>query len=185
MNKQPVRKANSRDKSRMLEKSIMGYKAKPSQEPPTYVKLPWNSYTYEKVIAAQTQTTIVAEDIFADLATSIGLRKGDATGNADIRVKVERAQCWASTTLATSVPSLKVDFYEISAGPATGQYPRSTQSDRGTPLYPARAGYVYPVADRKQVLGGTEGNSKLLTISPGASTTSTVRIHVLWNSAGA
>lgn len=168
-----------------IERRFNGYKTSPAPNPPTFVKLPWNSFTYEKVTTASPNTVRVT-DVLSQLAQTCGLIIGGASGNADIRIKVQSAQVWATGTTATTVPALSVNFNEMSIGSAIGnQYPRSTQSDRGTTLMPAKAGYTYPNSDRKQILGATDGDQIIVAATVGATTSCTARVQVLWNSQGA
>merc|ERR1712006_23258 len=97
--------------------------------------------------------------------------------NADIRIKVQSAQIWC--TASTLVyPDLEATFYElVGESTSTNQYPRSTQN------MPARCGYNYPSADKREVLGAPESG---LIVSTGVATDTgsnlTFRVHVLWQS---
>jgi hypothetical protein len=121
--------------------------------------------------------------IRSSIAAAMGIKVSEPSGNADIRLKIQSAQVWATGTTATTVPTLSVDFYELTTGSAA-QYPRSTQGDRGTTLMPAKAGFVYPTSDRKQVLGLADDVQKVVVATVGATTSCTVRVQVLWNSQG-
>jgi len=166
-----------------IERRFNGYRTSPAPNPPTFVKLPWNGFTYEKVTTA-TSNVVTVDEVLGQLATACGLIRAAPSGNADIRIKVQSAQVWATGTTATVVPALSVNFNEMTTGTAT-QYPRSTQSDRGTTLMPAKAGYTYPNSDRKQILGNADGNQVIAAAAVGASTSCTVRVQILWNSQGA
>jgi len=184
-NKRSVRvpQPNPAAAMRAIERKINGYRTSPSPNPPTFVKLPWNSFTYERVTTA-TPNVVTVNDILSQLAQVCGLIIAAPSGNADIRIKVQSAQVWATGTTATSVPALSVIFNEMTTGTAT-QYPRSTQSDRGTTLMPAKAGYTYPNSDRKQILGGADAGQTIVSATVGASTSCTARVQILWNSQGA
>jgi len=183
-NKRSVRAPQPNPTSmKSIERRINGYRTNPAPNPPTFVKIPWNSFTYERVTTASPNVVSV-NDVLSQLAQVCGLVYSTPSGNADIRIKVQSAQVWATGTTATSVPTLSVNFNEMTTGSAT-QYPRSTQSDRGTTLMPAKAGYTYPNSDRKQILGGADAGQTVVAASVGASTSCTVRVQLLWNSQGA
>lgn len=168
---------------RGIERRMNGYRTNPAPNPPTFVKLPWNSFTFERVTTAS-PNTVTVNLIRSQIASATGLKISEATGNASIRMKIQSAQVWATGTTATTVPALSVEFYELTTGTAV-QYPRSSQSDRGTTLTPAKAGYTYPTSDRKQVLGIADDDQTVVAATVGATTSCTVRVQLLWNSQGA
>jgi len=183
-NKRSVRAPQPNPTSmKAIERRINGYRTNPAPNPPTFVKLPWNSFTFERVTTASPNVVSV-NDVLSQLAQVCGLIYATPSGNADIRIKVQSAQVWATGTTATSAPTLSVNFNEMTTGSAT-QYPRSTQSDRGTTLMPAKAGYTFPNSDRKQILGAADAAQVVVSASVGASTSCTVRVQLLWNSQGA
>jgi len=166
---------------RQLERRLTGHKTVPATNPTAFVQLPWNSWTFERLETTTANLqgiNITVSDILAQIRSRVLL---DA--NADIRIKVQSAQIWC--TASTLVyPDLEATFYElVGESTSTNQYPRSTQRDKGTLNMPARCGYNYPSADKREVLGAPESG---LIVSTGVATDTgsnlTFRVHVLWQS---
>jgi hypothetical protein len=162
--------------------SMFGAKMVPSPVPRAFVQIPWNSWTYEfsedvPAASANTPLTVTVTKILQNLTDNIGL---DAT--ASIRVKIQSAQVWV-TASGLQYPSLTADFYEINGNTANAASIRSTQSDKGTLNMPARAGYVYPVSDSRDVLNTGDGGLRVVVL-PAASegAKATIRVQILWQS---
>lgn len=164
---------------RELERRLTGHKTVPALNPPAFVQLPWNSWTFERL--DNTTSDLQGFNItVADVITQIRARLLLADG-ADIRIKVQSAQIWCTASNLV-YPDLEATFYElVGETTSTTQYPRSTQRDKGTLNMPARCGYTYPSADKREVLGSPQGS---LIISNGIATESgsniTFRVQVLW-----
>lgn len=166
---------------RNLERRLTGHKTVPSTNPPAFVQLPWNSWTFERVDNTTSDLqgfNITVGDILTQIRSRINI---DA--NADIRIKVQSAQIWC-TAANLIYPDLESTFYELSGETtSTDQNPRSVQRDKGTLNMPARCGYMYPSADRREIVGQ---NQQGLIISTGIATQSgsdiTFRVQVLWQS---
>merc|ERR1711998_505760 len=164
---------------RELERRLTGHKTVPALNPPAFVQLPWNSWTFERLETTTANLqgiNITVSDILAQIRSRVLL---DA--NADIRIKVQSAQIWC--TASTLVyPDLEATFYElVGESTSTNQYPRSTQRDKGTLNMPARCVYMYPSADKREIVGTPEAG---LIVSTGVATASgseiTFRVQVLW-----
>lgn len=166
---------------RMLERRLTGHKTVPATNPPAFVQLPWNSWTFER-------TDITTSDLqgfnitVGDVLTQIRSRL-QLTDVADIRIKVQSSQIWC-TASGLVFPDLEATFYELTGETtSTLQYPRSSQRDKGTLNMPARCGYMYPNSDKREVVGSPEAQ---LIIANGVATTLgsniTFRVQVLWQS---
>lgn len=169
----------------MLERRLNGHKTIPQDNPPAYVSLPWNNFTYEKTqeagqaLAAQVTTV---NDILVQLAARCGLSTSPPDV-ADVRVKVQSCQVWGTVGGTLLVPEIAVEFFELSGETAANQRPRNTQRDVGTLNKPAKVGYTFPLADRKEVVADDLTLLKVASaIAIYAGTNLTTRIQVLWQS---
>lgn len=167
-----------------LRKEIMGHKRMPSMDPSTFVQLPWNNWTFERTIGAADAAVDLeykVNDVINQIAVRVGL-----TSVENCRIKVQSCSAWITAEGVPAVPDLTAEFFELS-GQQIGQiqYPRSLQRDKGTLNKPAKAGFMYPLADRKEIFGSPEGLLKLATFSKAANCSLTVRISVLWQSGAA
>jgi len=167
---------------RALEKRLTGQKVSPPNNPSTFVQLPWNSWTFERTDTTDTAfetTLITASDIFTQIRANVGLAV-----NADLRIKVQDASVWCTVAEVLIQPDISVGFFEIASTiPAGGQYPRSVQRDLGTLNMPAKTGYHFPSADKREIMGSLQGAYQILTtnaVTVGSAVT--YRIHVLWQS---
>lgn len=164
---------------RQLERRLTGHKTVPATNPPAFVQVPWNTWTFER-----TDTTtqnlqgfnITVQDILTQLKNRLLFSDG-----ADLRIKVQSAQIWC-TAAGLIFPDLEATFYELSGeSTSVNQYPRSVQRDKGTLNMPARCGYMYPSADKREIVGTPEAG---LIVSTGVATASgseiTFRVQVLW-----
>jgi len=167
----------------MLEHKLSGRKTVPQDNPPSYVALPWNNFTYEKTQeagqAGAVQSTTV-QTIFAQLVARCGL--SDTEPNiADVRVKVLSCQVWGTVGGTLLVPELLAEFFELSGESATSQRPRSSQRDIGTLNKPAKAGYVFPVQDQREIVAGESVNVRVADVTAVYQGMNlTTRVQVLW-----
>jgi len=166
---------------RNLERRLTGHKTVPATNPPAFVQLPWNSWTFERTDNSTSDLqgfNITVGDILTQIRSRLQLSDG-----ADIRIKVQSSQIWL-TAANLIFPDLEATFYELSGeSTSTDQNPRSVQRDKGTLNMPARCGYMYPSADKREIVGA---NQSTLIVANGIATTSgsdiTFRIQVLWQS---
>lgn len=170
-----------RTEVRNLERRLTGFKTVPADNPPAFVQVPWNSWTFERTdISTQAfeSTTITVKDILDQIKSKVKLAE-----SADLRIKVQSAQVWL-TAAALIQPDLEVSFYEIANTiPAAGQYPRSTQRDLGTLQKPAKIGYHFPSADKREIMGNIEDSYKIMSsVANEIDSHVTSRVQVLWQS---
>jgi len=159
--------------------SMYGAKTVPSPVPRPFVQIPWNSWTYEST-APVTDPAVFTDINYGSLIGDIRGRCGIASGTS-IRVKVQAAQVWCTTTTALGYPSLEADFFEINGNTTNAASVRSTQTDKGTLNMPAKAGYIYPASDSKDVLNSGDANLVIVRAKGGAvGTTLTFRVQLLW-----
>jgi len=162
-----------------LERRLTGAKTVPAENPPAFVQLPWNSWTYERAVttsAALETITVSVDNIREQIRGNVKL----AT-DADIRIKVQSAQMWV-TAPTLLYPDLEATFFELSGEKqAADQYARSIQRDKGTLNMPARCGYMFPSADRREILGASEVSLNVVAGRPTAEGSElTFRVQVLW-----
>jgi hypothetical protein len=173
-----------RSEIRNLERRLTGHKTVPADNPPAFVQRPWNSWTYERTdVSTQTDqsVTVTVEDILEQIRSELSIG-----GGADLRIKVHSSQVWL-TAASLIQPNLEVQFFEIAnTVPAAGQYPRSTQRDLGTLQKPAKVGYQFPSADKREIMGTAQNTYNILTATSSAVDSSvTSRVQVLWQSSTA
>jgi len=160
------------------ESRMMGTRTRPPLIPKTFVQYPWNSWTYESVFTTTDQVStfsVTVQELTSDLSSKLGLDSLDG-----LRLKIQSAQVWC-TASSLVYPSLQADFYEINGNQANAASVRSTQIDKGTLNAPARAGYLFPVSDSKDVLN--DGDTGLNVVAGKADTAGSVltfRVHILW-----
>jgi len=166
---------------RNLERRLTGHKTVPATNPPAFVQLPWNSWTFERTDSTTSDLqgiNITVGDVLTQIRSRLQL-----ADSADIRIKVQSSQIWC-TAAGLVYPDLEATFYELlGETTANQQNPRSTQRDKGTLNMPARCGYMYPSADKREIVGSPQSG---LIISNGVATSTgselTFRIQVLWQS---
>lgn len=166
---------------KQLSNSISGHKVTPSMNPTAFVQRPWNSWTFERAVTTEAElatTSITAADIVTQLRGFNGI-----AAEADVLIKVQSSSVWC-TASSLIYPDLEVAFYEISGESSTSlQQERSLQRDKGTLNVPARCGYQFPLADRKEILGSNQGALDILTARvTDIGSKLTMRVHVLWQS---
>lgn len=155
----------------------------PSQLPPDFVRVPWNSFTFS--------TTINGSDAFAGITvktirdTIIGIC--GISNTAIVQLKVERARVWNISRGGTngfSMPNLYTRFYELTTSTSNQSAVRTLRNDHGTLNLPAKAGYVWPLRDRTEVLSSNEEHDVMAFKAP-TGTSIVVMINCLWRSIGA
>lgn len=164
---------------RQLERRLTGHKTVPATNPPAFVQVPWNTWTFEcteKTASDLQGFNITVQDILTQIKTRLLF-----ADNAGLRIKVQSAQIWC-TASGLIFPDLEATFYELSGeSTSINQYPRSVQRDKGTLNMPARCGYMYPSADKREIVGTPEAG---LIVSTGVATSTgselTFRVQVLW-----
>lgn len=167
---------------RNLERRITGHKTVPANNPPAFVQRPWNSWTFEKLetTTSNLQTvTITVNDIVNNIRSrgAIGV-----TGN-QIQLKVLSSQIWCTASSLT-YPDLEAAFFELQGEVPTTQNVRSLQRDKGTLNMPAKAGFMFPSADRRDIVGDLGPSINTLRVCSGTATNTgsnlTFRVQVLW-----
>lgn len=170
---------NPMQRIRALERRLTGHKTVPAPNPPAFVQLPWNSWTFERLETTTSDFDIVNITV-GDVITQIRNRLG-LSSDARIRIKVQSSQIWC-TAAGLVYPDLESSFYELSGeGSLTTQNPRSNQRDKGTLNMPAKCGYNFPSSDKREILDSNLTGLKIVTgIASNSDSNITVRIHVLW-----
>jgi len=168
-----------------LEHKLNGRKTIPQDNPPAYVALPWNSFTYERTQeagqAGAVQSTTV-QDVLAQVAARVCLADTPPRV-ADVRVKVLGCQTWGIVGGTLLVPEILAEFFELSGETVTTQRPRSSQRDIGTLQKPAKAGYVFPIQDQREIVADDNVNLRIANVTAiYAGMNLTTRIQVLWQS---
>jgi hypothetical protein len=121
---------------------------------------------------------IRVSDIIAQIRSKCAIAE---SGN-QILIKVQSAAAWV-TAAGLLYPDLQAVFYELSSASTSDQSIRSQQRDKGTLNLPAKAGYVFPISDTKEILAGDDANTTIISAiadSPGSIIT--VRVSILWQS---
>jgi len=181
----PTGNARLANRITTLEHKLSGRKTVPQDNPPPYVALPWNNFTYEKTQeagqAGAVQSTTV-QSIFAQLVSRVML--SDTEPNiADVRVKVLGCQVWGTVGGTLLVPEILAEFFELNGESATSQRPRSSQRDIGTLNKPAKAGYVFPIQDQREIVAGENVNVRVADVTAiYQGMNLTTRVQVLWQS---
>jgi len=169
-----------------LERRLTGFKTTPQDNPPAFVQLPWNSFTYERTDTISDPnlltSTVTVQDIIIQIANKCALSTNPPTV-ANVRVKVQGCQVWMTVGATLLVPDMEVRFFELSGETAANQQVRSTQRDLGTLNRPAKVGYQFPSADRREVIAEAAVQLKVVettAVEVGGNITS--RVQVLWQS---
>jgi len=164
---------------RRLESRMDGHKFVPSDEPTGFVERPWNTWTYEVTVSTTQGATTFAVSA-GNIQSQIRTKCQIAEDGNNLLIKVRTASAWV-TAAGLIYPDLQAVFYELD--PNGTQSIRSQQRDKGTLNRPAKAGYVFPAADAKEILGSSESGVSIMTATadtPGSIIT--VRCQVLWQS---
>lgn len=166
---------------RRLEHRVSGHRIVPSAHPTTFVERPWNSWTFERTgvtTEGALSEVIRVEDIIAQIRAKCAIAEA---GN-QILVKVLSASGWV-TAAGLIYPDLQAVFYELSSASTSSQSIRSLQRDKGTLNMPAKAGYMFPMSDQKEILSNNDANTTIFScIAGSAGSIITSRVHLLWQS---
>lgn len=169
---------------RNMERRMTGHKTVPANNPPAFVQLPWNSFTFERTnqtTDAASSSTVTVIDVLTQIVNKVGL---STSPDAQVRIKVRSAQVWCTVAGTLVHPDMEVQFYELSGENTSAvQQPRSTQRDLGTLNLPAKVGYVFPLADAKEILAAPDAALRIVTATVAETGSElTTRIQVLWQS---
>jgi len=161
---------------RQNEKRDNGHKFVPELVPPDFVTHPWNAFTYSVVYnGSNSQINVTTSQIVAYLRNKLGL-----TGDAQVPIRILKARVWCQTVGQLVQPNLVTQFYELQAsGPSMLQNARVETRDHGALGRPAKAGYTWPLQDRKEVISH-EQDLFILIFSGPTSTVCTVNINFLY-----
>jgi len=160
-----------------------GHKVVPALRPPQIVRLPWNSYTFSATYDSSSSSTITVT--IGSIRNQIVSLMGLTGAPGKIALKIQSAACWCTSVgPAFAQPSVEGLFWElipVSSGEVYNV--RSEQYDHGTLNIPARTGFVWPVADRKEIHSSqTDSHVVCKFTTPSTSNLNiTVRVHILWN----
>ena len=165
-----------------MESRVQGRKVNPAPNPPCFVEVPWNDWTFER-LETTTEDLQNIDISVAGITQQIRGRLG-IESTATIWLKVQSAYVWATSAGPDFVtPDVEVSFYEVQGEPSA-QHARSVQRDKGTLNMPARCGFIYPINDSREILGNTSERAlNILRATASASGTNvTLRVHVLYQS---
>ena len=154
-----------------------------TNNPGTFIVLPWNKFTYEKEVVEADPNTPVDTTI-AEVVEQIRTRLQFAA-DAQIRVKVSNASIWNTAGSNLALPFITGSFYNLSTQNVS-PYPRAQLNDSGTLNAPAKMMFKWPVTDKTTILDSLLPNSRpILSHSKArAGSNTTVRINV-WYQTGA
>lgn len=175
-----------------LKRNIEGCQFVPSPDPPTIVDLPYNSLVCEFTnlggdgLPDKAAVQVTVENVREYIKTKVGL-----SDTANIKLKVHKTTHYVTADGNGFIrPTLRSQVYELTqSGSATS---RVDMSDKGDLNSPAKAGYHWPMVDKKDILTSTN-DSTLITACLGSSTTTggtttysnvLVRLYVLWRASG-
>lgn len=182
---------NSVPQFEAFKRGITGHEYTPAPDPTTIVDRPFNHLTLEftnyneqgfpvsKTVDVTVQDAIQAIQQKVDLAT---------TG---VRFKVVKATAYVTSCgPAFLKPTAEFSVYELrQASSATA---RCTMLDSGDLNTPAKAGYHWPLVDKKEILTSADNATKIATLVGPEQTTGTgssavrthagmlLRLYVLW-----
>lgn len=169
-----------------LKVQTNGAKFTPAQNPPDFVEIPWNQYTWERTDddpAEFASFNITVGDIINQIRNRLNISPDGITeiGNV-IKIKVNDVAAWGTAAIqSVGIPDLKMRVFELN--PSDVLTARTTLRDIGTLNMPARVGYRFPVSDSKQILSDSDSAIKIATLEPaGSGLRVTSRVHVLWKS---
>jgi len=163
---------------RQSEKRDNGHKFVPELVPPDFVTHPWNAFTYSVVYnGTGASINVTTAQLVAYLRNKLGL-----AGDAQVPIRILKARVWCQTVGQLVQPNLVTQFYELQASGSTlSQNARVQTRDHGALGRPAKAGYTWPLQDRKEVISGTQ-NLFILNFSGPTSTVCTININFLYRS---
>jgi len=177
-----------------LERRMRGFRSVPQDNPPAFVALPWNSFTFERTDTSTDQSllsVVTVGNILTQVAAKCALQvESGLTRDANVRIKVISAQVWGTVGSNLTVPDMIVRFYEFNGGASlpniTRQQVRDQQRDLGTLNKPAKCGYHFPSSDRQEILSedsAGDNDLKILDVqSAEAGLNLTMRVQILWQS---
>lgn len=165
---------------RRLRHQMTGHTVVPSADPSAFVQRPWNQWTFEITSAADeggSTLDITTEQISNQIYNKCGL-----ASTAILEIKILDGYAWGATRATEfKPPVMDVHFYELEVSSAGTSGVRQYIRDVGTIQRPARAGYVYPVTDSRNVFIRGETNTPVMKVTSLAEyMTLTARCHVLW-----
>jgi len=188
-NNQNNRNSNATQVARRMVRASarrdQGHKIVPALRPPQIVRLPWNSFTFSATYSTSTSSdiTVSIQSIVAQITSLMGFT--GASGK--IAIKVQSCAAWCTSVgPAFAQPSMQGLFWELIPVSTGETYNvRSEQYDHGTLNVPARVGFQFPLADRKEIHSGSTGSHVVakFTVPSNSNLNVTVRCHVLWNHA--
>lgn len=168
-----------------LKREVTGCSIVPQANPPVYIQLPWNSWTFQRT----DNTTAEFEAVTITIGSIIDQIRGrcniNTTGSGDIgnqiSLRIQAAQVW-TTASGLILPDMETVFFELNPNDANQQI-RYTQRDIGTLNMPAKVGYRYPMNDTKEVLSDSDSTLNVVqTTAAAVGSQVTHRISVVWRS---
>jgi len=160
-----------------------GHKVVPALRPPQIVRLPWNSFTFSATYQTSSSSTVTVN--IGAIRNQIVSFMGLTGASGRVALKIQSAACWCTSVgpgfFQPSIEGLYWELIPVSTGEVYNV--RSEQYDHGTLNIPARTGYVWPLADRKEI-HSPETDSHVVckfTTPTNSNLNVTVRVHVLWN----
>jgi hypothetical protein len=173
-----------------MQQGIKGHTYRPRPDPPPFVTVPWNSWTYtvKGTITAAGSPVVVTP--YTTTVQQISKQIADAVGISTVFpvFKVLRATAWITANQPNGLitPTGTAAFYELAGYANTDKSKREVVSDQGTLNMPACFGYVYPNVDQKEILdAATEPSQPVMAtttsgLAAGDSIEVEHRIQVLW-----
>lgn len=159
-------------------KAIKGYKMTPTDLPKAFVEAPWNSWTFERTNTSSSafeEISLTVDDICTQIATKLEIGFIDR-----VRIKIQAAQVWCMAGTSLITPDVEVRFFDLVQD---AKQHRSLQRVIGNWNKPAKAGFVYPIVDKQEVLGIDEATRTVLSAKPATIDSKvTQRVQVLWKS---
>lgn len=159
-----------------------GHKIKPEMMCPSFATHPWNPFTYSVTFEGTPDARVITTaQIVTYLRGKLGLES-----TAELPIKLEKARVWCvSKGSGFGYPILLAQFYELQASGSTSlQNARMDIRDHGTLNMPAKAGYLWPLQDRKEVISDSQ-DLTVMEFSGIEGTSCTVMINFLYRSFGA
>jgi hypothetical protein len=183
------RRTNPLPQVTALKREITGFEFTPAMDPTTIVERPYNQICLEFTNLgtngkpSTNSQSITVEKVLENLSATVGL-----TGS--IRFKVQRATAYVTSIGPDFLkPTLRFATYELrQASSATARINLSDSGDLNTP---AKAGYNWPMVDKKEVLTSADNATLITSLLGPLSVTGTdppvngyasqlVRLYILW-----
>lgn len=156
------RRTTADKKVAKLETELKGKAFKPSRDPPSYPTRAWVPIVIEFTHTCTgdgTGTSIAISALIDEVKARYGV-----TGQVALRI--HQAAVWAiSAGPSFPKPGLEADFYEIDNQGSSAIARRRTR-DIGTIQAPARAAFIYPMVDQREIATAEEKN-KLVVAGTG------------------